>query len=179
MVTTTGYQSGAQRVADSYGIVILELHVPTEHDLANRWRSIRIELVARMPQVSDLEVDAVEQLSPSSRLSGTLGRFVLEFGDGTTDLLMDHLLRGELGPLGEPPVDAHPVTRTFAPPALLRYGDQPQARVTELRATVGEAQAEPVLVQTPTGKVAWMLADSLGGSRTWFATDGRIWQTPS
>src|ERR1017187_2762017 len=49
MVTTTGYQSGAQRVADTYGIVILELRAPTERDLANRWRSARIELVSRMP----------------------------------------------------------------------------------------------------------------------------------
>lgn len=57
MVTTTGYQSGARRVADTYGIVILELRAPTDRDLANRWRSIRTELVIRMPLVTDLSVD--------------------------------------------------------------------------------------------------------------------------
>lgn len=53
MVTTTGYQSGAQRVADSYGIVIFELRAPTASDRANRWRSVRIAFVARLPLITD------------------------------------------------------------------------------------------------------------------------------
>lgn len=178
MVTTTGYQRGAQRVADSYGIVILELRAPTERDLANRWRSVRVELVARMPQVTDLAVDATEQLVPDSTVNGALGEFVLDFENGTSELLMDHLLRGELASLEEPPTDPHPVTRTFDSPVLLRRRDQPVARAIAIRATVGEAQAEPMVIET-TAEIAWMLADTLTGSHTWFAVDGRIWQTPS
>src|ERR1035437_3235691 len=120
MVTTTGYQSGAQRVADTYGIVILELRAPTERDLANRWRSARIELVSRMPQVT--------------------------------------------GP--------------FPSPVLLRRLEEPVARVIEIAATVSEAQAEPVVIETPRARVAWMLANTLTGSRIWFAEDGGIWSTP-
>ena len=82
MVTTTGYQSGAQRVADSYGIVILELRTPIERDLANRPSSVRLELLTRMPQVRDLTVNATEQLGPDSSLTGALGSFVLDFEDG-------------------------------------------------------------------------------------------------
>ena len=92
---------------------------------------------------------------------------------------MDHLLRGELSSLAEPPTEPHPVTRTFASPVLLRQSDEPVARVIAIRATVGEAQAEPVVIETTAAEIAWMLADTLTGSHTWFAADGRIWQTPS
>jgi hypothetical protein len=179
MVTTTGYQSGAQRVADTYGIVILELRAPTERDLANRWRSVRTELVVRTPLVSDLSVDATEQLAADASVNGALGEFFLDLEDGTSEALMDHLLRGELAPLREPPTEPHPVTRTFASPVLLRRGEEPIARVVEMRATVSEAQAEPLVIETSTADIAWLLADTLTGSRIWFAADGRIWQTPS
>lgn len=179
MVTTTGYQSGARRVADTYDIVILELRAPTDRDLANRWRSVRTELVARMPLVSDLSVDATEQLAADASVNGALGEFFLDFGDGTSEALMDHLLRGELASLREPPTAPHPVTRTFAAPVLLLRGEEPIARVVQIRATVSEAQAEPMVIETPTADIAWMLSDTLTGSRIWFAADGRIWQTPS
>jgi Restriction endonuclease len=179
MVTTAGYQRGAQRVADSYGIVILELRAPTEQDLANRWRSVRVELVVRMPQVTDLAVDATEQLSLDQSVSGALGDFVLDFDDGTSELLMDHLLRGELASLDEAPTEPHLVSRTFASPVLLRQRDRPVARVIAIRATVGEAQAEPMAIETTAAEIAWMLADTLTGSHTWFAADRRIWQTPT
>lgn len=179
MVTTTGYQSGAQRVADTYGIVILELRAPTERDLANRWHSVRTELVVRMPLVTDLSVDATEQLAADASVNGALGEFFLDLEEGTSEALMDHLLRGELASLREPPTKPHAVTRTFASPVLLRRGEEPIARVVKIRATVSEAQAEPMVIETSTADIAWMLADTLTGSRIWFAADGRIWQTPS
>jgi hypothetical protein len=179
MVTTTGYQSGAQRVADSYGIVILELRAPTAGDLANRWRSVRIAFVARMPRITDLAVIATEQLGPDASPNGALGDFFLEFEDGTSERLADHLLRGELSSLEESPTEPHPVTRTFPSPVLLRRRDESVARVVQITATVAEAQAEPMVIETPTAEIAWMLADTLTGSHTWFAIDGRIWQTPS
>lgn len=179
MVTTTGYQTGAQRVADTYGIVILELRAPNERDLANRWRSVRTELVVRMPLVSDLSVDATEQLAADASVNGALGEFFLDLEDGTSEPLMDHLLRGELASITDPPTEPHSVIRTFASPVLLRHREEPVARVVQIRATVSEAQAEPVVIETSTADIAWMLADTLTGSRIWFAADGRIWQTPS
>ena len=178
MVTTTGYQRGARRVADTYGIAILELRAPTERDLANRWPPVHMELVARTPQVTDLAVDATEQLAADASVNGSLGDFVLEFEDGSSERLADHLLSGELSSIEEPPTDPHPVTRTFSPPALLRRRDEPLARVVRITATVAETQAPPVVIETVMEKIAWMLANALTGSRIWFAADGAIWYTP-
>ena len=96
----------------------------------------------------------------------------------TSERLADHLLRGELSSLEESPTEPHPVTRTFPSPVLLRRRDESVARVVQITATVAEAQAEPMVIETPTAEIAWMLADTLTGSHTWFAIDGRIWQTP-
>jgi hypothetical protein len=178
MVTTTGYQSGAQRVADTYGIVILELRAPTERDLANRAIPVRTEFVARVTRVTELAIDATEHLGTDASLSEPLGDFVLEFEDGTTEQLADHLLRGELSSIEEPPTEPHRAERTFSPPVLLRRQDKPVARVIRVTAVVGEAQAAPVVIETPTAKIAWMLANTLTGSRIWFTEDGGIWSTP-
>jgi len=179
MVSSIGYQAGAQRVADTYGIVICELRTPNAIDLAGRWRSVRIELRTRMPQVTDLSVKATEQLGSDTHLNGPLGEFFLDLDDGTSDRLADHLLRGELAPLTEPPTASHPVIRTFASPVLLRRLEQPIARVCEITATVAETADAPVMIETPTAEIAWMLANTLTGAHTWFAADERIWETPS
>jgi hypothetical protein len=60
-----------------------------------------------------------------------------------------------------------------------RLASSQLARVIAIRATVGEAQAELVVIETTAAEIAWMLANSLTGSHTWFAADGRIWRTPS
>jgi hypothetical protein len=159
--------------------VICELRTPNTGDLAGRWRSVRIELRTRMPQVTDLRLRATEQLVPNARLNGPLGEFLLDFDDGTSERLADHLLRGELAPLSEPPTASHPVIRTFASPVLLRRLEQPIARVWEITATVVEAAGAPVTIETPAAEIAWMLANTLTGAHTWFADDERIWQTPS
>jgi hypothetical protein len=179
MVTSTGYQAGAQRVADTYGIVICELRAPNATDLAGRWRTVRIELRTRTPQVTELSVKATEQLGPDACLNGPLGEFFLDLDDGTRQRLAGHLLRGELASLTAPPTAPHPVTRTFTSPVLLRRLDEPIARVQEITATVGEAASPPITIETPTAEIAWMLANTLTGTHTWFAADGRIWQTPS
>ncbi len=179
MVTTVGYQSGAQRVADTYGIVICELRSPTGADLAGRLVKVRMEIKSRLPQVNDLKVEATEQLSDDLEFRGALGEFYLDLDDGTSELLGDHLLRGELVALDEPPTAPHRVTRTFACLAVLRRLDEPIARVREVSATVSEVEMEPAIVETGMEGVAWMLANTLTGSRVWFAEDGRIWHTPS
>ena len=115
----------------------------------------------------------------SASVNAPLGEFFLELEDGTTEPLADHLLRGELSSITEPPTEPHPVIRAFDSPVLLRRGEEPIARVVQIRAAVSEAQAAPMVIETSTEDIAWMLADTLTGSRIWFAADGRIWQTPS
>jgi Restriction endonuclease len=179
MVTTTGYQAGAQRIADTHGIVICELRAPTEADLAGRVRSVRVEMIQRLPTVSDLDVKATEQLGADRTFDGVLGEFSLELTDGTLTSLGDELLRGELNSLDEPPTAAHRVTRTWDPPVVLRRLDQPIAMVWQISATVGEVDSDPTTIESRMGRIAWMLANTLTGSHTWFAEDGRIWQTLS
>ena len=71
MVTTTGYQSGAQRVADSYGIVILELRTPIERDLATA------QLGAARASHADAAGEGLDRqryrARASSSLTGALG----------------------------------------------------------------------------------------------------------
>jgi hypothetical protein len=179
MVTTKGYQAGAQRVADTYGIVICELRAPSEADLAGRVHTVRVQLVARLPQVTDLEVKATEKLGPDLDFNGPLGEFFLDLDDGTTEALGDLLLRGELASLEEPPTVSHRVTRSFPSPAVLRRLAEPIARVSEISATVSEEESEPTVFETGMRRIAWMLGNTLTGSRIWFARDGGIWQTPN
>lgn len=140
---------------------------------------MRVEIKTRLPQVADLRVEATEQLSDDHDFQGALGEFSLDLDDGTSELLADHLLRGELASLDEPPTVPHRVTRAFASPVVLRRLDEPIARVREISATVSELESEPAIVEVGMEGVAWMLANTLTGSRVWFAEDGRIWQTPS
>jgi hypothetical protein len=179
MVTTTGYQAGAQRVADTYGIVICELRAPTGADLAGRVHSARIEFIARQPKVSDPHVKTTEQLGPDTNINGPLGEFFLDLDDKTSERLGHLLLRGELTSLDEPPTTPHRVTRTFASPVVLRRVDEPIARVWEISATVSEVESGPTTIESRLGPVAWMLANTLTGSHIWFAEDGNAWQTPS
>jgi hypothetical protein len=179
MVTTTGYQAGARRVADTYGIVICEPRAPNEADLAGRYHTVRVPFVARLPQVTDLEVKATEQLGPNVHFNGPLGEFFLDLNDGTTEALGDHLLRGELASLEEPPTASHGVTRSFPSPVLLRRLAEPIARVCEISAMVSEVESEPTRIETGMERGAWMLANTLTRSHVWFTQDGRIWQSPS
>lgn len=184
MVTTNGFQSGAQSVADTYGILICELRKPTKKDLANRVRTIVIEIRARIPTITDLTVGAVETFAQgasteSGQHSGALGSFVIEHDDGATESLADVLLHGEIGPIGEPPTAPHPVVRTFLPPAKLLQGSTPIARVEQISAVVGEVEAVPTAVTTEMGEVAWMLANTLNGAHLWFGEGGAIRYTSS
>jgi Restriction endonuclease len=179
MVTTTGYQAGAQRVADTYGIVICELRAPTDEDLAGRIWSVRVQMIPRLPTVTDLDVKATEQLGAAASFDGALGEFSVELADGTISALGDELLRGELDPLDQPPTPRHGVTRTYDPPVMLRRVEESIAKVWQISATVGEVESDPTTIESQTGRIAWMLANTLTGSHTWFAEDGRIWRTPS
>lgn len=180
MVTTTGYQSGAQRVAETYGIIICELRAPTAKDLANRVSRVEITILPRFTRITDFNLVPTQMLSTSMTMSGPLSEFLIEHPDGTSVSVQELLLDGELSIAGDPPMPAHRVARAFDPPLVLKQIDSPIALVEEISATVEEVGSEPIaIVVGALERVAWMVADTINGSDVWFARDGKIWQTPS
>jgi len=174
MVTSTGYQSGAQAVADTYGIVILELRKPTENDLDGRLLGINLRFRMRTPFVRDVQVDAVEILGEQTEFRAWGTDVELEYPDGSTELMAETLLRGELTALRDEPTPAHQVVRSYQPPVKLIVEGHPCAVIRAIRATVGEADAEPIRFDAGgRDRLAWMLKDTLNGTRAWFADDGR------
>ncbi|QXV57361.1 restriction endonuclease [Amycolatopsis sp. TNS106] len=175
MVTTTGYQSGAQSVADTYGVVILHLRKPTPDDLENRLTKIVITATARMPTI-----DAVNVTAEDGFISPPPGPILAsEFGllrdDGSRILLQDFLWAGELGNLEQPPVAPHSVTRLFNPPVVLTLRGEALGRITGVSATVGEV----AMVQDPFAvggaPMAWMIGNVLDSTQVWFTDTSRTY----
>lgn len=177
MVTRKGYQSGAQSLAETYGVAILELRAPDEKDTANRFMKYRIDMKVRIPHLDAVGVEAVEVFGDADQLRVWAGDLYIET-DGQRQLVADLLFEGELSTIEDPPTAMHPVRREFDPPATLLEGSAPLARIGALTATVGETESEiaPIVVDH-TQDLAWMLKDTLRGSRIWFAHDGRFWMT--
>jgi len=181
MVTTIGYQRGAKKVADTYGLLILELRSPQPKDLEGRLSQIDVKMIQQRTSVTDVEFKAVEIFQPEAR--GTrqaLEHMTLIPGAGETRqrrLLRDVLTAGELGELGSPRAP-HLVVRTFDPPVELWIDGQRVALLEGLEAMVGELLERPAT--TTIGGVeslAYVLRDALTDARVWFAKDGHVWAT--
>jgi hypothetical protein len=178
MVTTTGYQSGAQRVAETYGVVILELREPNEADTADRVWEINVELRLRFPRIVDFRLDAVEVFSDQREVRVLGSDIMIEDGQGGQEHALDVVLAGELNPMHGPPTPFHEVVRQFEPPRVVFVEGTPVARVGAIAATVGEVEGDPFEFRVGgLENVAWMLKDTLTGARVWFADDGRVWST--
>ena len=178
MVTRTGYQAGAQAVAETYGVLILELRAPEARDLEGRLSAIHLSVTLRMPQVRDFRVQAVETLGDELEIAAYLGELYLDDDDGHTTEVMRVLLDGELNSMGEEAAPMHRVVHRFDPPMTLRRNDTPLARVSAIEAMVGEIDADPwEFTVGRLEQVAWMLRNAVTGSRAWFAEDGRVWTT--
>jgi hypothetical protein len=118
MVTVTGYQSGAQRVVDTYGVVILHLREPTDQDVERRLMEIQVLLTIRIPYIGpDVRMEATQELAELP--PGPIDACDCELlrADGSTVPLADFLWSGELRGFDEPAVVPHRITRTFTPPA--------------------------------------------------------------
>jgi hypothetical protein len=183
MVTTTGYQQGAQKVASTYGLLILELRQPTSEDTQNRVSKIVLNMTPKVTPIQNVNLEAVEVYDQSSQGSIealewiTVGSFNGDAEDARP--LKEILTEGELGGPGElRPV--HLVRREFDPPQVLRISGRQVALLGAVTADVGNFQGPPRRV-TVGGleNVAWMLRNSLTGARAWFAQDGRVWTTDS
>lgn len=94
MVHLKGYQEGAQKVADTYGVIILELRRPNEVDLKCRLTTFEFLVVPRWPRAKDW------QFQPTEVLSDALSHPVLdesvevEDAEGRRQGVKDLLLHG-------------------------------------------------------------------------------------
>jgi hypothetical protein len=175
MVHLTGYQRGAKNIADTYGVIILELRSPDEDDLKGRLATFEVLVVQRWPVARNWRFDLRELLSDA--LGGPVLDEAVEVEDaiGHRQKVKDLLLRGEIIP-GSELTPLHRVTRDFDPPALVLVDGQPAGRATSISATVGEEQADPLAFTIDGRKrLAWMVKATLGGARAWFATDGQVY----
>ena len=183
MVTTTGYQQGAQKVASTYGLLILELRQPTAADTQNRTIKIVLNMTPNMALIRNVNFEVVEVYDQSSQGSIEALEWIT-VGSSDRDAedardLKEILTEGELGGPDElRPV--HPVRREFDPPQLLRISGRQVALLGAVTADVGDFQGRPTRI-TVGGleNVAWMLRNSLTGAKAWFAQDGRVWTTDS
>ena len=174
MVTSTGYQSGAQAVAETYGILILELREPQDADVAGRVMEIRVEITMRSPYFEELTVEAEElHVAAGPRLAWSTD-LRLRYADGMEMPLADVLLTGELSAFDAAPTPPHRVERSFDPPATLLDDVMAVARVRRVSAVVGERQGEPSTTTIGVrDRLAWILKETLGGTCVWFTKDGK------
>src|SRR4051795_1846870 len=84
MVALSGYQVGARRVADTYGLSIPELRPPKPEDLAGRLLEVRVAMHARMPHVGNLQIEPAEPVGPdqTSALGGHAEELEIEDAEG-------------------------------------------------------------------------------------------------
>jgi hypothetical protein len=182
MVTTTGYQRGAKRIAETYGLLVLELRLPTTADLASRLEAVVITISPVIPVVTEVAIEVVEMLDPEAWKNRDPWA-PLELQQPASDQdplsLQRVLTDGELGTLKAPRA-LHRVQRVFEPPATLILNHQPVATLHSASASVGSSAAPAVTVTVGGLKsVAWMLRDALTGARLWFGEHGEVWSTDS
>ena len=179
MVTTTGYQPGAQRVAETYGVLVLELRRPTSTDFDNRVTKVSVTFTPVIPVVQDITFDFVEIMNQDALVERSpWDPIYLRQAGGNEMVSLQHLLTdGELGTV-EAPRGLHAVRRTFDVPATLFAGQEAVATVSAVGATVGSSAAPPVTI-TINGleSVAWMLRDAVSDARVWFGADDKVWAT--
>jgi hypothetical protein len=179
MVTTTGYQSGARRVASTYELVVLELREPTAEDLAGRVASMNVTVNLQVPVVRDLRFEVVEAYDEAGAAGGLVVLGDVEVDGPSGRVPLTRVLDGELGALNAPR-PPHAVRRVFDPPVGLWIEGVKVATARAVDAVVGDAPPPPAtFVVGGLHDVAWMIRDALSGARTWIAEDdGRVWRTP-
>lgn len=177
-VTTQGYQSGAQSLAKTYGLVVLELRPPRKDDLVGRVTQIVVSMTARMEIVEDVHVDAdwvSKEAEPADNLAVAVDQAWLDLPDGTTVPLRQSLTEGERSELGRPPTPPHRVRRDFPIGTTLRIGDQSIQRLRSIAAVVGDSDTKATHTIGPGADgIAHILKDAITGATVWFEKDGRI-----
>jgi hypothetical protein len=180
MVHVKGFQIGAKRVAETYGVIILELRTPNDKDVKGRATAIRVSMVARVSVVRDLDIQATELLSDA--LQGPVLNLGLEVEkpNGQRVGVLELLQAGEIDLSSSELTPPHRVDRIFEPPVILTVEGKPAARVGRISATVGEEQGDPFeFTVGGRERLAWMVKDTLSGDSAWFTMDGSMYLNES
>lgn len=173
MVTTTGYQRGSKRLAETYGVMIAELRSPQPKDVQNKLLKINIGFTMRMPTIRDIEMQ-FEEVYAEGNFDTQLGLVTFDV-DGSRTGLVECLSAGECSPIGDPPTPLHPVIRQFDPAVTIYIDRKPVAKVSTITAIVGDSDS-PFTVSVGPGieNVAWMLKDAIGDTTIWFGDKDEI-----
>ena len=108
IVTSTGFQSGAQIVGESKEVLLLELRAPGDADWQGRITAVHVSATARVPVLLNVHAELVETAH------GTMGgKMEVLYPDGTRRDVGEILLEGETAPLGQPPAAVRSVRREF------------------------------------------------------------------
>ena len=78
VVTTVGYQSGAKRFADYYGINLQELRTPTDADWAGKLRDVAVKIVIFVPKIEGFGSFLVEDTWYQANLSNNGQEIAIE-----------------------------------------------------------------------------------------------------
>lgn len=176
-VTTVGYQAGARSLAETYGIVVLELRPPSPEDLAGRVTRIVLSMTARMEVVEQVNVEGgwVNGTSAASNLDVLVDDAWLDLPGGSSLPLRQALTDGERSALGEPATPPHKVIRDYPEGTVLRVGADPVLHVRRVTAVVGDSDSQATHTIGPgSDGIAHILRDAVTGATVWFEKDGRI-----
>jgi len=170
MVTLTGYQSGARMVADTYGVVILQLREPAKADVQGRLAEIKLVTIARLPIIlPDVRMEATEEIARIPDGPIAIEDYGLLLADGRSIPLTDHLLNGHIRGFDEPSVPLAEVHRTFDPPVTLTLHGTAYLKIRSMTATVGEYVMDVSTVSIGgRTRLAYLIANVLDSSAVWF-----------
>jgi hypothetical protein len=177
MVTKTGYQRGAKRVAEAHGIRILELREPSDKDWEGRVRKIHITLVASVPRFRNFALELAPEVGATLKapLAGISGDMVFFEADQLTQsTTMAALLEQSLPSLGET-TDWTLHRHEFDRPTFLRTGHESQLTgpVKAVRWEVSVQQEESVVEVNADDLVRYILKDVLTDEVVLFDPSGR------
>lgn len=173
-VTTQGYQSGAHRLAKTYGISILELRQPTDADLAGRVLQINLAINVTVPEVQGvgLEIDGGPEFEEQLEVTGAAE---LVFPDRTRAVLLTHL--AALAEPSDDPATTHVVELDLPKGTMLADGARTVGPLKRARADV-RFHKNTIVVDVGPGRngISHVLHDSIRGAAFWIETDGSIHQ---
>jgi hypothetical protein len=177
IVSRSGFQAGARRLASANGILLYELRSPTESDLKGRVRSLVLTLISYHPMASDIRLvhdnewrisEAVRLgLHEAPRLQLTLEpheALLLDNGGKQTGTVQD-VING-LYPEGLHELLPTRVRREFSQPIFLdtRNPAFPKLKLSALEATISTSGMEQEVVVDVNEFVGYILKETLTGA---------------
>lgn len=180
MVTKTGFQSGAQQVANTYGVIIIQMREPSSDDLAGRLTQIDVVATVRRPYIDPtvpVSFAATEMLGTSTPPTEHVqsDRYSVQTGNGPAVDLTELLVAKVIRAFGEPAVPSQEVHVAFDPPATLHLDGSPIARITSVTGAAGEAVlASPTTTIGGRQSLAYLMKNVLDGTAVWFSENDEL-----